>query len=296
MKILVLGKNGQLGMSIKRVLTNDSKSHNYTFASRADLDLVNPLSVSKYFNNFHFDVIINCTAYTQVDKAEEQMVLANQVNHIGVKQLAEIAFKKNIKLIHISTDQVFDGRKQNPYEEDDKTKPLNNYGKTKRAGEIALLKALPYNGIIIRTSWLYSEFRDNFVKTIIKLGNSKPQLNIVSDQFGNPTYCADLAQVIIYIIEKNIFQEFNNETQIYHYSNEGIVNWYGFTKKIFELEEINCVLSPIKSIDYHRNAEIPKNSSLDKRKILNTLDLEIPEWDESIKHCLESLKSFNETS
>jgi dTDP-4-dehydrorhamnose reductase len=289
MKILVIGKNSQLGLSIKKVLNNLLMVDDYFFVGRAEIDLTNLDNISRYFSEHEVDVIINCSAYTKVDQAEKDEHIANKVNHLALTRLAEIANRKNIKLIHISTDYVFDGKKQKPYDEDDETRPINNYGKTKRAGEMALLTALPNNGIILRTSWLYSEFGDNFVKKMLKLGIMESQINVVSDQYSSPTYCADLAKVIINIIKKDIFQKFNNKTQIYHYSNTGFVSWHGFTKKIFELAEINCIINPIKSIDYDRAADIPKNSSLSKDKITKTLNIKIPEWDESLRYCIHAL-------
>jgi dTDP-4-dehydrorhamnose reductase len=290
MQILVIGANSQLGLSIKKVLTDLDIIHDYFFAGRDEINFMNLDHISRYFNEHEVDIIINCSAFTNVDQAEQDEHIANQVNHYALKRLADISKRKHIKLIHISTDYVFDGREQKPYEEDDETRPLNNYGKSKRAGELAILKSLPCNGIIIRTSSLYSEFGDNFVKKILRLGRLESELNIVADQYSSPTYCSDLAKIIIFIINKDIFQKFNNQTQIYHYSNKGCVSWYDFTKKIFELAEVNCTVNPIKSNDYNRAATIPKNSSLSEEKIEKTLNLKIPKWEESLTYFIQTLK------
>jgi dTDP-4-dehydrorhamnose reductase len=202
MRILVTGKNSQLGKSIHKLVANTKKTDDLVFVGREELDLNSESDISHYFNNNDkFDIIINCAAYTQVDKAEKEVELANQINHLAVKQLANISNKQKIRLIHISTDYVFDGESNKPYMETDKTNPINVYGKTKLSGEKALQEAMPTNAIIIRTSWVYSEFGNNFVKTMLELGKQRGELNIVGDQIGSPTYAADLAEVILKIIE-----------------------------------------------------------------------------------------------
>ena len=214
MRILVTGKNGQLGQSINKIVntsensinTNQNASKKYQpcefiFVGRDELDLSKKEGVVNYFdNNDKFDIIINCAAYTAVDKAEEEQELANQVNHLAVKQLAEIANKQQAKLIHISTDYVFDGEGENPYTETDETNPVNVYGRTKLAGEKALQAVMPINAIIIRTSWVYSEYGNNFVKTMLKLGKERGEISVVDDQIGSPTYATDLVEVILTII------------------------------------------------------------------------------------------------
>jgi len=202
MRILVTGKNGQLGRSIQKLVNTDTKignnqsSNEFIFVGREELDLSSESGISHYFdNNDKFDIIINCTAYTQVDKAEQEVELANQINHLAVKQLASIASKQQARLIHISTDYVFDGESDKPYTEIDKTNPINVYGKTKLAGEKALQAVMPTNAMIIRTSWLYSEFGNNFVKTMLRLGKERDEINVVSDQIGSPTYATDLTNL-----------------------------------------------------------------------------------------------------
>jgi len=203
MRILVTGKNGQLGRSIQKIVNTDTKLGNnqspneYIFVGRGDIDLSSKSSISHYFgNNDKFDIIINCAAYTAVDKAEEEQGLANQVNHLAVKQLAEVTNKQKAKLIHVSTDYVFDGESNKPYLETDTPNPINAYSRTKLAGEKVLQTAMPMNALIIRASWLYSEYGNNFVSTMLRLGKEREELSVVSDQMGSPTYATDLAGVI----------------------------------------------------------------------------------------------------
>jgi dTDP-4-dehydrorhamnose reductase len=289
MKILILGKNGQLGKSMKKALATKNSNDEYIYTSRSDIDMLDSESISNFFDGHKIDIIVNCSAYTNVDKAENEEFIANQVNHLAVEKLAVIASLKNIRLIHISTDHVYDGKKQEPYSEKDYTCPLNIYGKTKLKGEMAILRILPSNGIIIRTSWLYSEYRQNFVKTILKKSQENSQLKIVTDQISNPTYSYDLAKVIINMIETDIFKKINNETQIFHFSNEGSCSWYEFSKKIFEFAEVECNINPIKTIDYNRVANVPKNTSLNKDKVKEILNLKIPEWEDSLYECIQAI-------
>ena len=297
MRILVTGKNGQLGRSIHKLVNTDSKidnnqsSNEFIFVGREELDLSSESSISHYFDsNDRFDVIINCAAYTAVDKAEVEQELANQVNHLAVKQLASIANKQQVKLIHISTDYVFDGERNKSYTETDKTNPINIYGKTKLAGEKALQAIMPTNAIIIRTSWVYSEFGNNFVKTMLKLGKEREELNVVSDQIGSPTYATDLADVILEIIQNKIFKEVGRVTQTYHYSNEGEISWYEFAKEIFKLAGIQCSVSPITTEQYPTPAKRPKNTLMNKDKIAETFSMNIPDWRESLNTCMTILK------
>ncbi len=282
MRILVTGKNGQLGRSIHKLVNTDSKidnnqsSNEFIFVGREELDLSNESSISHYFDsNDRFDVIINCAAYTAVDKAEEEQELANQVNHLAVKQLAEIANEQKAKLIHISTDYVFDGESDKPYIETDTTNPINVYGKTKLAGEKALQALMPANAIIIRTSWVYSEYGNNFVKTMLRLGKERNELNVVSDQIGSPTYATDLAKVILKIID---YQDKKQSTEIYHYSNEGEISWYEFTKEIFKIAKIDCKVIPITTQQYPAPAKRPRNTVMSKDKIIEEFGIEVQNW------------------
>jgi dTDP-4-dehydrorhamnose reductase len=289
MKTLVIGESGQLGLSIKKLVCDKDLRNNFFFSSRSELDFNNLASINDYFSKHEFDVIVNCVAYTNVDGAESEIDFATQINHIAVEHLAKIAFKKNIKFIHISTDYVFSGDLNLPYVESDKTCPLNAYGKTKLAGEEAIIRYLPNNGIIIRTSWLYSEFRKNFVKTIIKLSKERSEIKIVADQVSSPTYSTDLAAVIIQIIQNDIFQKYDSKTQIYHYANNGSCSWYEFATKISEFSNIRCDINPINSIDYSRAAEIPKKTIMSKKKIEHILNIDIPYWENSLRECIKAI-------
>ena len=290
MKILVIGKSGQLGQSINKIVSNTQSSNEFVFVGRNELDLSNENNVASYFENNDFDIIINCAAYTAVDKAESEVELANQVNHLGVKQLAQIANKQKAKLIHISTDYVFDGENDEPYLESNITNPINTYGKTKLAGEQAVLVAMQYGAIIIRASWVYSEYGHNFVDTMLILGKERDELNVVSDQIGSPTYAGDLARAILHIIQTEVFLNSSQETQIYHYSNEGICSWFDFAKEIFAFANIQCTISPIITEQYPTPAQRPTNTLMDKDKISQTFGVNIPYWKESLKTCIEILK------
>ena len=297
MRILVTGKNGQLGQSINKLINietkieNNPNSNKYTFVGREELDLSSESSISHYFdNNNKFDIIINCAAYTQVDKAEQEAELANQVNHLAVKQLASIANEQQAKLIHVSTDYVFDGESDKPYTETDKTNPINVYGKTKLAGEKALQAVMPTNAIIIRTSWVYSEYGNNFVKTMLRLGKERDELNVVSDQIGSPTYAADLANAILDIVQNIEFKEVGRKTQVYHYSNAGKVSWYDFAKEIFKIAEVSCKVNPITTQQYPTPAQRPKNTLMNKAKIAKTFSVGISDWKESLKTCIKKYR------
>ena len=285
MRILVIGKNGQLGKSINKIVNASDDKNNYQqgnefiFVGREELDLSSESSINHYFDRSNkFDVIINFAAYTAVDKAEKEQELANQVNHLAVKKLANIANEQKAKLVHVSTDYVFDGAGGKPYKETDKTNPINVYGKTKLAGEKALQALMPANAIIIRTSWVYSEYGNNFVKTMLRLGKERNELNVVSDQIGSPTYATDLAGVILEIIKSKEFREENQTTQFYHYSNEGEISWYEFTKEIFKIAKIDCKVIPITTRQYPTPAKRPRNTVMQNNKIARTFGMKIVDW------------------
>ena len=295
MRILVTGKNGQLGRSIHKLVNTDTKidnnqsSNEFIFVGREELDLSSESSISHYFDRSNkFDVIINCAAYTAVDKAEEDQELANQVNHLAVKQLSEITNKQRAKLIHLSTDYIFDGESDKPYIETDVTNPINVYGKTKLAGEKALQEAMTNNATIIRTSWVYSEFGNNFVDTMLRLGKERDELNVVSDQLGSPTYATDLANAILEIIKNQEFSELDQTTQIYHYSNEGEISWYGFAKEIFKIAKIDCKVNPITTEQYLTPARRPMNTIMSKYKTINALDVTTCDWKFSLNICIQN--------
>ncbi len=288
MRVLVTGKNGQLGQSINKIVIKNQYDDEFIFVGRDELDLSREASIVSYFDNNNFDVIINCAAYTAVDKAEEEVELANQVNHLAVKQLAEISKAQQVKLIHISTDYVFDGKSDKPYKETDVTNPINVYGQTKLAGEQAVQEAMLTNAIIIRTSWVYSEFGNNFVDTMLRLGEERDELNVVSDQVSSPTYATDLANAILEIIQNKEFKGAKQTTQIYHYSNEGEISWYEFAKEIFKITKIECKVNPVKTSQYPATAERPRNTITSKDKIIDAFGVNISDWKTSLDICLMS--------
>jgi dTDP-4-dehydrorhamnose reductase len=290
MKILVTGKNGQLGKSIHEIVANNKQINEFVFVGRDELDFSQNDNITKYFEENNFDVIINCAAYTAVDKAESETKLANQINNLAIEKLATIAQKNNIKLIHISTDYVFDGNSIRPYIESAVPNAVNTYGRSKLFGEEAIQKSMLNNSIIIRTSWLYSEHGNNFVKTMLKLGTSKKRINVVDDQIGSPTYALDLAQAIIHIISHDNFVKTAFKTQIYHYSNSGFCSWCEFAKEIFKLANIQCLVNPITTDDYPLPATRPMFTALDSQKIIDDFDLKTPEWKESIGKFIKLLE------
>ena len=292
MRILITGKNGQLGKSLHKLVSEKKYDNEFIFVGREELDLSNNNSIINYFyNHDKFDIIINCAAYTAVDKAEEEVKLANQINYLAVRQLAEIAKAQKAKLIHISTDYVFDGESNKSYTEADETNPINVYGKTKLAGEKALQAIMLTNAIIIRTSWVYSEYGNNFVKTMLNLGKERDELNVVSDQIGSPTYATDLAETILKIIDNKNYQDKEQSTEIYHYSNEGEIGWYDFAKEIFKLAKIDCKVCPITTEQYPTPAKRPKSTLMDKGKIVEKFSIKTPYWKETLCSCINNIEN-----
>jgi len=289
MKILVTGKNGQLGKSIHKIVTSNEQNSEFVFIGREVLDLSSQDNIINYFNNNSFDLIINCAAYTAVDKAEKEVELANYINHLAISKIAEISNKQKIKLIHISTDFIFDGVSEKAYLESDNPSPLNIYGKSKLEGEVAVCAAMQKNAIIIRTSWLYSEYSNNFVETILRKAKKCDELNVVSDQFSSPTNASDLAKVIIQIINHKKFRNHDQLTQIYHYSSYGVCSWFEFAREILELANIDCQVNPIETKDYLTAAKRPKYSFLNTDKIVKGFGLEIPFWKDSLKASIDNL-------
>ena len=286
--ILLTGANGQLGSEIKAL--SKSYENNYFFTDREELDITNQDAINTLINSHKIDTIINCAAYTAVDKAEEDTINADKINHLAVKYLAQAAKEKNIKLIHVSTDYVFDGTNHKPYIEDDNVNPNGVYGKTKLDGENAMQEINPANSIIIRTSWVYSSFGANFVKTMLRLAKERKELGVIFDQVGTPTYAKDLAKTILEIIPK-----INNEKiEIYHYSNEGVCSWYDFAKTIFELSGTECQVNPIETKEYPTPATRPHYSLLNKSKIKKEYNVTIPYWKDSLNKCLRKMGENNE--
>ena len=288
-RVLVTGKNGQLGLSIAKI-AQDYPQYDMTFVGRDQLDLSQSQTIIEYFQSKTFNVIINCAAYTAVDKAESDPEIAIQVNYLAVKQMAQIAKNQNAILIHISTDYVFNGKNHKPYVETDPVDPINLYGQTKLKGEQSIYIIQP-KGMVIRTSWLYSEFGDNFVKTMLRLGKERENLDVIYDQVGSPTFAGDLAKAIFDMLSRP-FQFGKESLQTFHFSNEGICSWYDFAKTIFELSNIHCRVNPIETKDYPTPAKRPHYSVLNKLKIRQGYMLEISYWKDSLATCLNELEKI----
>ncbi|MDX2278923.1 MAG: dTDP-4-dehydrorhamnose reductase [Saprospiraceae bacterium] len=287
--ILVTGANGQLGQCFRQLADQNPKVYFY-FAGSSELDITNKRMVRKFFEQHPVSWCINCAAYTAVDQAQKEPAVARKINISGVKNLAEACAPQGIPLIHFSTDYVYHTKQNTPFKEDNPVSPKSVYARTKRSGERAALLANP-NTMVIRTSWVYSEFAHNFVKTMLRLGRERSNLNVVYDQIGTPTYAPDLAAAVLDIIRKA-------ETEavppyllagIWHYSNEGVTSWYDFAKAIFEIKNIPCVVQPIESKAYPTPAMRPHFSLMDKSKIRTAFGLQIPHWRESLLRCLEKL-------
>lgn len=272
---LITGCNGQLGKELSKKLPDA------ICADVDKLDITDERAVHNFVKENNIELIINCAAWTAVDKAEDEVELATKINVDGPRNLA----KTGAKIIHISTDYVFDGTAHRPYETDEKTNPVSVYGKTKRAGEIAVLENSNC-AVVIRTAWLYSAFGNNFVKTMRKLGNEKDVINVVADQIGTPTFAADLADAIVQIIP----QMKPENSGVYHFTNEGVCSWYDFAVEILDLSGIKCVVNPIKSNQYPTRAVRPFYSVLDKDKIKEVFGIKISHWKDSLK---KALKDFD---
>ena len=274
-KILVTGGNGQLAQCLKDVVKNDDEL-DVDFQDLPALDITNKQQLESYFLNNEFDYCINCAAYTAVDLAEEQSDLAYAVNGDGPKNLAEVCKKYQVKFLHISTDFVFDGKKQTPYIETDMPNPLGAYGASKWQGE-RYIQEVMQDYFIIRTSWLYSEYGNNFMKTMLRLSETRDEISVVSDQIGSPTYAVDLAEVLIKIILSS-----STNYGIYHYSNSGTISWYDFAVEIFKLFGKKIEVRPIKTKDYPTAAKRPKYSVLETTKIENNFNCTIKDWQGSL--------------
>ena len=281
--VLVTGSSGQVGNEIKAI--SSDYSYNFFFTDRNNIDITSKDSIKEFCQTNSINVIINCAAYTAVDKAESDMENADLVNRKAVKKLSIVAKELNIKLIHISTDYVFDGKNFKPYVEEFQTNPQSIYGKTKLDGENEMRDINPKNSIIIRTSWIYSYYGNNFVKTMLRLGKEKEELGVIFDQVGTPTYAKDLAITILNIIP----QIDNQKVEIYNYSNEGVLSWYDFAKEIMKMAKLNCKINPIETYQYPTPAKRPHFSLLNKNKIKSTFNIEIPYWKDGLDDCLRRL-------
>jgi len=283
-KVLVTGSNGQLGSEIKAI-SDHYPNFDFIYTDVKELDITNYSAVSSFVVKFKPKFVINCAAYTAVDKAEKEIELSTNINSIAPGFIAKACQENGCKMIHISTDYVFDGESKTPYTEDSKVNPTSQYGTSKLKGEEAVIRE--GGAMIIRTSWLYSSFGLNFVKTIINNAKIKPELKVVSDQIGCPTYARDLAKVILTVISKG---EEYFVPEIFHYSNDGTCSWYNFASEIVALSGLNCIVTPIESKDYPSVVNRPKYSVFSKEKICNTYKIEVPHWKTSLGNCIEMLK------
>lgn len=286
MRVLITGSNGQLGSEIKELSTKYNKLE-CIFKDLPELDICDAESLNSFIIGQDIDAVINCAAYTAVDKAEENYEIAKRVNVTGVSNIVEVLEKINGKLIHISTDYVFDGNSSEPYKELDKVNPIGVYGETKRIGELFVIGS-NIDSIVIRTSWLYSSFGNNFLKTMLGLGSEKDSLNVICDQIGSPTYAKDLAKTCLDILSRS--EHLSEKGKVYHYSNEGSASWYDFAISIMEFSLINCKVNPIQTEDYPALVKRPKYSVLNKTKIKEDFKIEIPYWKDSLKKCIVKLE------
>lgn len=285
MNILVTGSNGQLGNELKELAANYS-SWNFIYRDLPDLDITNIELLEAEIKQLSINAIINCAAYTAVDPAESNQEIAHAVNVLGAKNLAKLSNSYNLRLIHVSTDFVFDGKHYLPYKETDTPNPLSIYGSTKLEGEQEVLAECS-NSIIIRTAWLYSSYGANFVKTMQRLGKDREVLNVIFDQVGSPTFAGDLAQTILEVLTQ--LETGSTNKGVYHYSNEGIASWYDFAVEIMSLSNLACKVYPIETYQYPTPAPRPSYSVLNKEKIKTDFGIEIPHWKSSLKKCIHQL-------
>lgn len=280
--ILITGANGQLGNEM-RIVSQEQSTLVFHFTDVAELDICDIDAVERWVTEHNIHCIVNCAAYTNVNKAEEDVELCDKLNHLAPANLAAVAARHGIGLIHVSTDYVFNGKQHTPYREDDTPCPNSVYGSTKLAGEEAIMRLCP-TAVIIRTAWLYSTFGNNFVKTMLRLGSERSEMGVVFDQIGTPTYARDLARAILHILHEGIV------SGIYHYSNEGVCSWYDFAKAIFDLGGIStCTLKPLHTEEYPTPAARPHFSVLDKSKIKRVYGVEVPYWVDSLRDCMAQL-------
>lgn len=282
MKVLVTGSNGQLGSSIKSLALNFPKIE-FIYTDIDDLDLTNKADLNNYFKDNKFDYLVNCAGYTAVDRAEEEPEKARLVNVTAVENIVEQSNLNNIILIHISTDYVFGGKNFRPYTEEDMPDPLSIYAITKRDAETHVIKNCN-NGIILRTSWLYSEYGKNFLKTILALADKNSELRIIADQIGTPTYAGDLSRAILEIINQNF-----KTTSLFNFSNQGVASWYDFANGIVQVSGKDCLVTPISTEEYPLPAARPFYSVMDKRKFTTTFNYKIPHWTDSLQKCLADM-------
>lgn len=284
--VVVTGKNGQLGWELEQIHADHSSEFDFLFIGRQEMDLSNSVSVEAFFTKYQPQYFINCAAYTAVDKAEADKETAFYVNAVNVGLLASLCLAHQCRFISFSTDYVFDGNTQTPYLPDDATNPLNQYGLSKREGEKLALQNNPLS-VIIRTSWVYSSHGNNFVKTMLRLMNERPEIKVVADQIGGPTYARDLAMAVIKIMAE--MHSGNPHAGIYHYCNSGIISWHQFAAAIQQISGLNCKVLPITTNEYPTPAKRSHYSGLDTSKIVADFDVIIKPWQESLQECLKLL-------
>ena len=287
MRVLITGSNGQLGSEIRELAANYKKL-DIVFKDLSGLDICNFNLLQSFIIDNNINAVINCAAYTAVDKAEQNAEIAEDVNSKGVLNLVNALKSVNGKLIHISTDYVFNGAHFMPYNESDSVSPIGVYGETKRGGELAVINSA-LDAIVIRTSWLYSFYGNNFVKTMLRLGKQKEELSVIFDQVGTPTYARDLAKTCLEILCGGSSVNISKNGNLYHYSNEGVASWYDFAISIMKIGGENCKVKPILTKDYPTLAKRPQYSVLNKSKIKTDFKIEIPYWRDSLKDCIEKI-------
>ena len=281
--ILITGSHGQLGNEMQQAAAR-FPAFNFLYTDVEDLDICDKAALTTFVKANKVNMIVNCAAYTAVDKAEDDVALCYKINSDAVRNIGEVASENNLKVVHVSTDYVFDGTNNLPYYEDQPVCPATVYGKSKLAGEQALLETCK-QAVILRTAWLYSSFGNNFVKTMMKLGTDRDSLNVIFDQVGTPTYAADLADAILKVLSHETFVP-----GIYHFSDEGVCSWYDFTKTIHRIAGITCNVQPIETKDYPARTPRPHYSVLNKAKIKSTYGIVIPHWEESLVRCIDILQ------
>jgi dTDP-4-dehydrorhamnose reductase len=282
MRILVTGKNGQLGSELTEL--SKKSRHDFIFMSSSECDIRKVDDIQKAVTENNIDAIINCAAYTKVDLAEDEEEVASATNFLGVKNLDEVSRNQNLKLIHISTDYVFDGTSA-PYNVNDPVTPIGAYGRTKQKGEDVIIHSSA-DSIVIRTSWVYSSFGNNFVKTMIRLGTERNEISVVNDQKGRPTYARNLAKACLHIIES---ERMDRNGKIYHYCDEGSITWFDFASKIMSLRNLDCKVLPIPSSEFPTKAKRPENSTLITTKTSEDFNVSFQKWDNALKECLDKL-------
>jgi dTDP-4-dehydrorhamnose reductase len=285
MKVLITGSNGQLGSEIKE-LASEYENLECVFKDLPELNICDTDALNMFIIDQHINAVINCAAYTAVDKAEKEEPIAQKVNTEGVLNLVNALKKVDGKLIHISTDYVFNGNHSQPYKESDPVSPVGVYGETKRAGELAVLNS-SIDALVIRTSWLYSMYGNNFVKTMLRLGNEKKSIQVVFDQVGTPTYARDLAKTCLDILSYASSTNISKKGSLYHYSNEGVTSWYDFASAIMEISNTDCKVIPIETKDNPTLARRPMYSVLDKSRIKSDFKVTIPHWRDSLTYCIK---------